>query len=100
MDKSKGEPQLKDAQLYFEGADLKKAYFQFDSKKDEEGLFCSEARLKTSDGMFECKGYIKKSGEKKELTFKFNLEPIKDGFNLKGELKKQQIKLDLIFKKK
>ncbi len=96
---SKSTPSIKEAQLYFEGPDLKKAFFLFEK---DGGLFCKKARIIASEGLFECEGYLKKDeGSKKEdLTFKFSLEPIKDGFNLKGDLKKQSINLKISFKKK
>lgn len=100
LTKSFSSPEVHKSELYFEGADLKRAYFLFSKDDDSEGILCEKTKLETSDGKFVCEGYYKKTAKKKQLKFKFDLEPIKDGFNLDAKIEKPSIKLKLTFKKK
>jgi hypothetical protein len=97
LKESTSTPQVKEAELFFEGPDLKKAFFIF---QDGRGLYCEKARLLTSDGSFECQGYFKRNDTKESLSFKFSLEPIKNGFDLKGKIKKHTLNLQMSFTKK
>lgn len=85
---------VKEFDLLFEGADIKQGRILFENHPLYKDVSIREAKIKSEDGTFHCKGFINLHKDKstpEELTFSMKLEPIKDGFLVETSFKDMKI---------
>jgi hypothetical protein len=85
--------------IIFEGANLKKGEFVFKDNAIYESLNFNKAKIKVEDGTFSCQGILKSKNKQKSLDFDLILNPIKDGFDLKAIILKEELIIEMILKK-
>lgn len=88
------------ALIIFEGANLKKGEFVFKDNAIYESLTFNKAKIKVEDGTFTCQGILKSKNKQKPLDFDLILNPIKDGFDLRAIILKEELIIDMVLKKK